>query len=120
MEIAISETHPFKYAGRFIFGLFGDTVPKTVYNFATLAEGSAGIGNAGKPLHYKGSRFHRVLRTFMAQGGDFTNDDGTGGESVFGGFFEDEDFSLEFKRPYLLAMANFGPDSNSSQFFITV
>ena len=105
--------------GRVVFGMFGDTVPKTVKNFATLADGSAGIGNAGKPLHFKGSKFHRIIPGFMAQGGDFTNGNGTGGESIYGNKFADENFTLQHSKPYLLSMANAGPNTNGSQFFIT-
>ena len=106
-------------AGRIIFGLFGDVVPKTAKNFATLADGSAGVGNSGKPLHFKGSSFHRIIPGFMAQGGDFTNGNGTGGESIYGNKFADENFQLQHTKPYLLSMANAGPNTNGSQFFIT-
>lgn len=108
-----------KAAGRITFGLFGDVVPKTTKNFATLCDGSAGIGNAGKPLHYKNSSFHRIIPGFMAQGGDFTSGDGRGGESIYGNKFEDENFKLKHDKPYLLSMANAGPNTNGSQFFIT-
>ena len=101
-------------AGRIVFGMFGDTVPKTVKNFSTLAEGSAGVGNSGKPLHFKGSGFHRIIPGFMAQGGDFTNGNGTGGESIYGMKFQDENFNLKHSRPYLLSMANAGPNTNGS------
>ena len=108
-----------KAAGRITFGLFGDVVPKTAKNFATLCDGSAGIGNSGKPLHYKGSAFHRIIPGFMAQGGDFTSGDGRGGESIYGNKFADENFQLKHTKPYLLSMANAGPNTNGSQFFIT-
>ena len=106
-------------AGRITFGMFGNTVPKTVKNFATLADGSAGVGNSGKPLHFKGSAFHRIIPGFMAQGGDFTAGNGTGGESIYGNKFADENFTLKHTKPYLLSMANAGPNTNGSQFFIT-
>merc|ERR1719464_1889068 len=108
-----------KNKGRVVFELYKDTVPKTAKNFATLADGSAGKGNSGKPLHFKGSGFHRIIPGFMAQGGDFTNGNGTGGESIYGMKFQDENFNLKHTKPYLLSMANAGPNTNGSQFFIT-
>merc|ERR1712166_1578570 len=106
-------------AKRVVFGLFGDVVPKTAKNFATLCDGSAGIGNSGKALHFKGSKFHRVIPQFMAQGGDFTMGDGRGGESIYGEKFADENFKIKHTKPYLPSMANAGPNTNGSQFFIT-
>ena len=95
--------------GRIIFELFDDVVPYTVKNFLYMVEN-----------HYKGSIFHRIIKDFMIQGGDYINGDGTGSNSLYGKRFKDENFHLKHDSKHLLSMANSGPDSNGCQFFITL
>ena len=102
-----------------VMQLYKDITPKTAENFRCLCTGEKGEGTQGKPLHYKGSTFHRVIKDFMIQGGDFTNGDGTGGESIYGEKFADENFIIKHTSGGLLSMANAGPGTNGSQFFIT-
>ncbi|CAB3405390.1 unnamed protein product [Caenorhabditis bovis] len=105
-------------AGRIVMELFNDVVPKTCENFRALCTGEKGKGKKGVPLTYKGCKFHRIIPNFMIQGGDFTAGDGTGGESIYGESFNDENFKEKHTGPGILSMANCGPNTNGSQFFL--
>ncbi|CBH13216.1 cyclophilin type peptidyl-prolyl cis-trans isomerase, putative [Trypanosoma brucei gambiense DAL972] len=116
-DVSINE----KAAGRIVMELYADTVPRTAENFRALCTGEKGRGKSGKPLHYKGCIFHRVIPGFMLQGGDITRGNGTGGESIYGTTFRDESFAGKAGKHTglgCLSMANAGPNTNGSQFFI--
>ena len=114
-DVAIGE----RLLGRIEMELFANTVPRTAENFRALCTGERGLGASGVPLHFKGVSFHRVISGFMGQCGDITRGDGTGGESIYGKTFPDENFSARHDRRGLLSMANAGVNSNGSQFFFT-
>ncbi|WOL13171.1 peptidyl-prolyl cis-trans isomerase CYP21-1 isoform X2 [Canna indica] len=105
--------------GRIVVGLYGEVVPKTVENFRALCTGEMRNGTDGRNLHYNGTKFHRIVSGFMIQGGDVTNHDGKGSESIYGSTFPDENFAIKHSRAGIVSMVNSGPNSNGSQFFIT-
>lgn len=120
LEISIGGRQPSK--GRVEIELFANVCPRTAENFRSLCTGEKGTGRSGRPLHFKGSAFHRIIPGFMCQGGDFTNGNGTGGESIYGSTFADEfeNGVVQHSQPMLLSMANRGANTNGSQFFLTV
>ena len=105
---------------RVTFELFNDIVPRTAENFRALCTGEKGIGINKIPLHFKGSSFHRIIESFVIQGGDSISGDGSSGESIYGPIFASENFVLQHDTPFLLSMVRTGRNANASQFFITL
>ncbi|GLC33065.1 Peptidyl-prolyl cis-trans isomerase 7 [Pleodorina starrii] len=121
-EVSTSKPAPIR-AGRIVVELLDKEVPKTVENFRCLLTGEKGLGKASKkPLHFKGTKFHRIVKGFCCQGGDIVRGDGSGGDSIYGGQFNDEKPGLKLKHdgPGVLSMANGGKNTNTSQFFFTL
>mmetsp|Transcript_20247 Transcript_20247/g.22507 ORF Transcript_20247/g.22507 Transcript_20247/m.22507 type:complete len:171 (-) Transcript_20247:86-598(-) len=116
MEIAINN----EIAGRLVMEVYANVVPKTAKNFLYLCSGEKGVGKSGKPLHYKDCTFHRVQDHIFVQGGDIVAQDGSGGDSIYGRKFRDENFKLKHANIGTLSMANTGKNTNASQFFITL
>jgi peptidyl-prolyl isomerase D len=106
-------------AGQLVFELWQQDLPRTVENFRCLCTGEKGEGKQGKPLHYAGTKVHRIIDGFMVQASDIVHGDGSGGESIYGDVFDNEAFTHKHDRPYLLSMANAGPNTGNSQFFVT-
>ncbi|CAL0329302.1 unnamed protein product [Lupinus luteus] len=115
LDVDIDKQH----LGRIVIGLYGQVVPKTVENFRALCTGEKGKSASGLKLHYKGTPLHRIVSGFVIQGGDIVHRDGKGSESIYGGTFPDENFKIKHSHAGVVSMANSGPDSNGSQFFIT-